>query len=144
MTYLLDTNIVSKLRTIKKKPEPALSKWISLHQESQYFLSVLTIGEIHKGICMSCDSQQKRILEEWLWASLVPRFFEKILTIDTDTMSCWGELCASHSKRGVNLPSIDSLLAATAIHKNLILVSQDGDFEKVLGLKLFNPWKDGN
>ena len=143
MTYLLDTCIISKLRTIAKKPEPALESWVKQHQENQYFLSVLTIGEIQSGIFKSDNERQKRILEDWLWGSIVPRFAERILEIDMNTVSCWGELSGKHSKKGLTLPSIDSLLAATAIRNNLILVSHNSkDFEKMDGLKFFNPWEN--
>jgi predicted nucleic acid-binding protein len=144
MTYLLDTCIISKLRTLSKKPDPILENWISKHQEKQYFLSVLTVGEIQKGISKLNDDVQRRILEDWLLGEVVPRFGKRILGIDTTVATCWGELVGSHLNAGLTLPSIDSLLAATAMSNNLILVTHNSkDFNKMKGLRFYNPWEVG-
>lgn len=142
MTYLLDTCILSILRKIAKYPEPVLEKWVELHQEHQYFLSVITIGEIQSGISKLPNNKQKRVLEDWLLGYVVPRFSGRILDIDIDIVTCWGELIGEHKKNGIALPTVDSLLAATAISNNLILVTQNSkDFEKIKNLKLLNPWE---
>lgn len=143
MTYLLDTCILSCLRKISKYPDPLLEAWVSQHAEHQYSLSVVTIGEIQSGISKCQDNRQKRVLEDWLLGSVVPRFEGRVLSLDSGTMLCWGELVGSHKKRGISLPAMDSLLAASAIHHNLILVTRNSkDFELMDGLKFLNPWED--
>jgi predicted nucleic acid-binding protein len=137
MSYLLDTCILSKLRKIKTHPNPKLQTWIEKHSESAYFINVLSIGEIQKGIAkLSSDNKiMKAILEEWLDEELIPRFESRILTIDTQTAYIWGNLCG-HSK---TLPVIDSLLAASAIQHHLILVTENIKDFVPTGIRLLNP-----
>lgn len=142
MTYLLDTCVISKLRKITKYPDPSLQDWIKKHQESQFFLSILTIGEIQQGITKLDKSKQKRILEEWLKGELIPRFQDRILTIDFKVASKWGELSGFYSKKGKPLPVIDSLIASTAIVHDLIVVTENiKDFSRIEQMKLFSPWE---
>ena len=142
MTYLLDTCIISKLRKLQKKDDPALSTWIKKHQESQFFLSVLTIGEIQQGIRNLNDLKYRRVLEDWLLGELIPRFSKKILDIDFRVASKWGELSGLYMKKGKTLPVIDCLIAATAIVHDLIVVTENTkDFSKIIECKIFNPWE---
>lgn len=124
MTYLLDTCILSKLRKIKTHPNKHLESWFEKHPESAYFISVLNIGEIQKGIAKldTSENKHKMILQDWLIGELMPRFKDRILTIDTQTASIWGEMCGNAQKKGVSCSVIDSLLAASAIQHHLILV----------------------
>jgi predicted nucleic acid-binding protein len=141
MSYLLDTCILSKLRKIKTHPNKKLEVWFGKHRESAYYISVLTIGEIQKGIAKIDwqESKQKMILEDWLEGTLIPRFQGRILDIDRETASIWGELCGTAQKKGVIFPVINSLLSALAIQHNLILVTDNiKDFTKT-GVRLFNP-----
>ena len=89
MSYLLDTCILSKLRRIKKRPLKVLEEWINLHDESEYFLSVLTIGEIQAGIRKlnpkkRGEGEARIALEEWLLEGLIPRFCDRILPISPE------------------------------------------------------------
>lgn len=142
MTYLLDTCLISKLRKLPKKKDPTLESWISKHSESQFFLSILTIGEIQQGICKLTNQKHKRILEDWLRGELIPRFQGKILDIDLHIASTWGELSGSSMKKGKQLPVIDCLIASTAIVHDLIVVTENvKDFSKIEGCRIFNPWE---
>ncbi len=141
MSYLLDTCILSKLRKIKSCPNEKLESWIGKHLESAYFISTLTIGEIQKGISKldNRESRQRMALEDWLIGELIPRFEGRILTIDRQTASIWGELCGKAQIKGALFPVVDSLLAATAVQHNLILVTENiRDFART-GARVFNP-----
>ncbi len=139
MSYLLDTCILSKLRKIKTHPNKKLESWFGKHSESSYFISALTIGEIQKGITKTPEAKHKMVLENWLMGELIPRFEGRILEINSETASIWGELCGNAQRKGIVLPIIDSLLSASAIQHHLILVTDNiKDFEQT-GIRLFNP-----
>lgn len=147
MSYLLDTCILSKLRKIGRQPDLKLENWIKNHSENSYFISTLTIGEIQSGISKlnlkKNDERQKRlILEDWLREELVPRFNNRILAIDIEVALAWGKLLGENKKRGVIIPVVDGLIAATAIAHNLTVVTENiNDFIET-GARLFNPWLD--
>lgn len=145
MSYLLDTCILSKLRKIGKYPDIKLGNWLKKHKESDFFLSVLTLGEIQSGICKlnqrnKEENEKKIILTNWLIEELVPRFYDRILTVDLHVGLTWGRLSGESKKNGINIPIIDGLIASTAIAHNLTLVTENiSDFIHT-GARLFNPW----
>jgi predicted nucleic acid-binding protein len=147
MSYLLDTCILSKLRKIGKQPDIKLENWIKKHNENSYFISALTIGEIQSGISKlnlkKNEERQKRlILEDWLREELIPRFHNRILAIDIEIVLTWGKLLGESKQRGIIIPVIDCLIAATAIVHNLTVVTENiNDFLET-GARLFNPWLD--
>lgn len=142
MTYLLGTCILSKLRKIAKHPDPCLELWITKHDEHDFFLSVLTLGEIEQGINKLKNPKERRILEEWYTGDVVARFAGKILDIDLQTASKWGQLMGAYQKKGINVPVVDGLIAATAITHDLIVVTANTkDFALIEELKLFSPWE---
>lgn len=140
MPYLLDTCVISKLRKLEHQPNPPLETWVRLHPETQYYLSILTIGEIEAGIqALKSDNGQKRVLSDWLLNSLTPRFEGRVIDIDREVAVVWGNLQAKLRSEGRPMPSIDSLIAATAIAKQLTLVTYNiKDFENS-GVKLLEP-----
>jgi predicted nucleic acid-binding protein len=142
MTYLLDTCIISKLRKIAKSKDKMLQEWVMKHAEEQYFLSVLTIGEIQQGISKLVDVKQRRILEDWLNGGILVRFEGRILPVDFRVALKWGDLSGASLKKGSPQPVIDGLIASTAIANDLILVTENiKDFVRIEGLKMFNPWE---
>ena len=142
MTYLLDTCVLSKLRKISKTKDKILQEWILKYSEEQYFLSVLTIGEIQQGISKLEDAKHKRILENWLSGDVLRRFENRILPIDARVATKWGDLSGISLKNGNPHPVIDGLIASTAIVHDFILVTENiKDFSKIEELKIFNPWE---
>ena len=132
--FLLDTNVVSEL--VKPRPEPRVVGWIQATDESLLFLSVLTIGEIRKGISSLPSGNKRALLESWLGNDLVIRFTDRILSIDFEIAERWG-LLSAQSK---GLPVVDGLLAATALHHNLTFVTRNTSDVRFAGLSVFNPW----
>lgn len=145
MSYLLDTCILSKLQKISKHPDRELTNWITKHSESTYFLSVLTLGEIQGGICKlnlkkKEESKKRLILENWFTQELIPRFANRILEINTEVVLTWGKLSGESKQRGIGIPVVDGLIAATAIVNNLTIVTENiKDFIET-GARVFNPW----
>jgi predicted nucleic acid-binding protein len=137
--FLLDTNVISEL--VKPKPEPKVVEWIEATNEELLFLSVLTIGEIRKGITLLTDPVRQVKLEAWLGTGLGARFTGRILSIDASIAERWGVLTAT-AKTSANrrVPVIDGLLAATAQHHNLTLVTRNTADVLGTGVQVFNPW----
>jgi predicted nucleic acid-binding protein len=139
MRFLLDTCVISEL--VAKQPDPALVQWVDGTAEEKLYLSVIAIGEIKKGIERLPDSRRKSELIKWLEGDLLVRFKNKILSIDTDVMLVWGELCANLERQGRKMPAIDSLIAAIAMHGKLDLVTRnEADFVHT-DIAVVNPWK---
>ena len=139
MRYLLDTCVVSEL--VKPRPEPKVVRWIDAIEEGKLFLSVLTLGELEKGIAKLPDSPRRDLLREWLEQDLNERFARRILSVDGAVAVVWGRMQGEAESVGTKLPVIDSLLAATAQVHHLTLASRNvADFERC-GAAVFNPWE---
>ncbi len=136
--FLLDTNVISEL--IKPKPDPKVMKWIDGTAEDLLFLSVLTLGEIRKGVMLLPRSVRRTALEVWLRSDLPLRFSGRILNIDQEVADRWGQLSALTSARGANVAVIDGLLAATATVNDLTLVTRNTRDVAATGVSLLNPW----
>ncbi len=137
MSYLLDTNVLSEFR--RKQPHPGVSAWFAQRPASALYLSVLTLGELRKGIDGVQDEARKLALSDWLQNELSLFFLGRVLGIDEEVADRWGQLVAA---AGRPLPAIDSLLAATALVHGLHMVTRNAkDFEG-LGLDVINPWAD--
>ena len=135
MSYLIDTNVLSELR--RRQPDANVMQWFSERPSSTLFLSVLTLGELRKGIDALADSPRKLTLLDWLEAELPVFFSGRILNIDARIADRWGRLTARTNKP---LPAIDSLLAATALTHELVLVTRNlRDFQHA-DLTVVDPW----
>ena len=138
MRALLDTCVVSELQ--RHKPEPAVESAIDA-LGSDAFLSVVTIGEILRGAHLLDEGQRQRELLEWL-DSLESEFANRILGIDAQITRLWGEVSARTQRRGRQVAMADGLIAATALHHGLQVVTRNvNDFDPT-GVPVLNPWLD--
>lgn len=138
MNYLLDTCVLSELR--KNDADPRVLEWIGKAHESRLYLSVITLGEIEKGIAKLGDSKKKQDLRLWLEQDLVERFGERVLAVDAETALAWGRLLAQAERRGRSVPVVDCLIAATAAVNNLAVVTRNtADFEG-FPVNVVDPW----
>jgi predicted nucleic acid-binding protein len=137
--FLLDTNCVSEL--VRTQPEPLVLEWMDSAQESLLYLSVLTLGEIRKGIAGLPQSRRRTRLEIWLEVELRARFSGRILSIDEAVADRWGLLASEAKRMGRSLSSIDGLLAATALHHNLTIVSRNVNDFASTPAPILNPWE---
>lgn len=138
MKVILDTCVISELVT--KKPNQNVIAFVDALDADNIYLSVLTIGEIIKGIEKLPDSPRKVDLRRWLQDDLLARFQGRILPLDTDTIVEWGALTARAEATGKPMPAIDSLIAATALTNKMTLVTRNvSDFDGA-GIQLANPW----
>jgi predicted nucleic acid-binding protein len=135
MSYLLDANIVSE--TVRRTPNKAVIAWLDGLPGEALFVSVLTLGEIRKGIETLADRRRREKLRLWLEHELPAWFEGRVLPVDLAVADRWGRLL---SEVGRPVPTIDSLLAATALHHELRLVTRNaGDFDYP-GLQVINPF----
>ena len=139
MKFLLDTCVISEL--MAKRPNQAVMQWIDSVDEDRLYLSVITIGEIRKGIAKLADSPRKLELQEWLSDHLLSRFSDRIVVIDTGVMLDWGQLVGNLERLGKPMPLMDSLIAATVLHGGFVLVTRnEADFE-CADVRMLNPFK---
>ena len=136
--FLLDTNVISEL--VKPRPEAKVTAWIESVDESLLYLSVLTLGEIRKGIALLPSAARRVTLEAWLSSDLALRFQGRILPVDEAVADRWGRLAAKASASNLPLPVIDGLLAATALHHNLTFVTRNTKDVAATGVPVFSPW----
>jgi predicted nucleic acid-binding protein len=136
--FLLDTNVVSEL--VRLKPDGNVLRWVEETNESVLFLSVLTLGEIRNGVERLRSGRRRGRLELWLQVDLRFRFEDRILPIDAAIADRWGMVSAIAAAKGKPVPVIDGLLAATALHHNLTLVTRNSKDVSATGVPTLNPW----
>lgn len=137
MNYLLDTCVISEFT--KQHPHPGVLRWLESHDERSLYLSVVTPGEIQKGIAKLEDPLRQHTLRTWL-DGVIERFGRRILPLDLDVMLKWGDVLGQAQRMGVVLPTVDTLIASTAQVHGLHVVSRNvRDLERCHAV-LVNPW----
>lgn len=135
MNYLLDTNILSEL--VALQPNESVLKWLGAVPDRAMYISVLTLGEIRKGIEKIAEGKRKQKLKLWLEHELPEWFEDRVLSIDRAVADKWGYL---HAQQKRSVPVVDCLLAATAVHYDLCLVTRNvRDFHS-FPVEIVNPW----
>ncbi|CAA6818819.1 MAG: Unknown protein [uncultured Thiotrichaceae bacterium] len=138
MKYLLDTCVISEV--IKKSPNENVLSWLQAQDEDSLYLSVLTFGEIEKGIEKASDQSRKAKLKLWVEDDLKKRFEGRIIPIDMDIVTRWGSIQGLSELSGKTMPSIDGLIAVSGVAKNCIVVARNiSDMEQSTA-ELFNSW----
>ena len=135
--FLLDTNVASEM--VKLKPHPGVVRWMAEADETLLYFSVVTLGEIRKGIASQADAARRALLESWL-AGLAARFSERILPVDLAVADRWGHITGFCKAKGITVPVIDGLLAATALHYDLIFVTRNTEDVQGTGVDTLDPW----
>jgi toxin FitB len=139
MGWLLDTNVLSEGR--RPRPEPRVIAFYEREPAEELYISVLTLSEIRYGIERQNDPQKRAGLTKWLTQQVRPEFEGRILPITEDIMLRWRRLLEDGRKMGHTYSHPDLILAATALHHGLTVVTRDrSDFEKA-GAPVFNPWE---
>jgi predicted nucleic acid-binding protein len=138
--YLLDTCVISEL--IKPQPNRSVVSWLQSQTENDLYLSVLSFGEIEKGIEKAVNEARKSKLKLWVEEDLKQRFKGRILAIDLDVCTKWGEIQAKTELLGKPMPSIDGLIVVSALVNNCIMVTRNVKDMQQSGVELFNPWED--
>ncbi len=137
MRYLLDTCVISEL----VKPEPNLSvrAWLANIPSEALFLSVITIGEIRKGLVKLPASKRKNHLTQWL-NTLLEKYDDRIIPIDLSISETWGIMQGQAEQAGTPMATLDGLIAATAASHSLIIVTRNERDFIPSHLPVINPW----
>ncbi len=139
MKYLLDTCVISEL--VRSKPSLVVVEWFRQQSEQDLFLSTLTFGEIEKGIVKLTNTDRKRKLTLWVEQDLKQRFENRIIPIDLAVATEWGRVQGSCEKKGLPMPAIDGLIAASALVYHCVVVTRNTEDMRQSGVDLLDPWK---
>lgn len=138
MRFLLDTNVLSE--AVRPEPDPGVVTWLEAQSTLDLSISVLTLGEIRKGILLLADGGKRDRLHQWLRAELTRQFTDRVLPVDEAVALAWGRLDAEGRDAGRRLPVIDGLLLATAQVHDLTLVTRNERDCSDRGVAVLNPW----
>ena len=139
MNYLLDTCVLSEFT--RRQPYQRLVNWLDSIEEEKLFISVITVGEIQRGIERLPNSHRKTELLVWMNNGLLNRFAERTISIDSPTMYLWGSLTANLEASGQPMGVMDSLIVASALQNNLILATRNVTDFLPSGVQVINPWE---
>jgi predicted nucleic acid-binding protein len=139
MKYILDTCVISEF--IKSRPNPKVISWIANKNFDDLRISVITFGEVWKGISNLQESPRKKELANWFEKDVVDFYFDRTLIIDYSIMIIWGDLYSKLERSKKLIPVVDLFIASTAINYNHILVTRNTKDFIHTGCKLFNPWE---
>ena len=139
MNYLLDTCVLSEFT--RRKPDEKAIQWIDSLDEEMLFISVITVGEIQRGIERLPDSHRKTELLVWMNTELLTRFAERMVAIDAPTMFLWGSLVARMESSGQPMGVMDSLILASALQNNLIIATRNVTDFLPGGVQVIDPWE---
>ncbi len=137
---LLDTCIISE--TIKPEPNQRVLTWLDTVEEEALYLSVISLGELYRGIELLPEGEKQTALFIW-FEELRERFTGRILDIDGETMITWARLSAGLKKSGEPMPLMDSLISACALRYGALLATRNTRDYKRTGMPLFDPWTYG-
>ena len=138
--WLLDTNVLSELR--RPRPAPQVAAFVAGQPLDLLFVSTVTLAEVRFGIELVADANRRAELNGWLTHKLRPMFDERILPVTEDIMFTWRLLVEEGRKTGHAFSQLDLIIAATALHHGLTVVTRDsGDYAKTRAA-LFDPWRE--
>jgi predicted nucleic acid-binding protein len=140
--WLLDTNILSELR--RSRPEPKVVAFIAAQPLDHLFLSTVTLAEIRFGIELVGDAARRAELNDWLSLKVRPMFEQRVLPVSEDVMLKWRLLVEDGRKSGHTFSQPDLIIAATALHHGLTVVSRDTTDYAKARVPLLNPWNAGS
>ena len=138
--WLVDTNILSELR--RRRPEPKVVAFIAAQPLDLLYVSAVTLAEIRFGIELVADANRRAELNDWLANTVRPTFEQRVLAVTEDIMFRWRLLVEDGRKMGHTFSQPDLIIAATAIHHGLTLVSRDTSDYKRVRAPVLNPWVD--
>ncbi|CAO3407245.1 PIN domain-containing protein [Azospirillum largimobile] len=135
MGYLLDTNILSETR--RPRPNPQVIGWLSRLPPSEVFVSVVSIGEIHRGIANIRRSDAAKAEQLEIWVRGVEAWADRILPVSLTAASIWGHLRDAHR----TCDPVDALIAATAQAHGLTIATRNTRDFQAFGIPLLNPFE---
>ena len=138
--YLLDTNVISEL--MKPQPDHHVVACVDARDNESLFLSAITIGELTRGVAKLPSGARRTATEAIINDALIPQFEPRILPVTHQVMVTWATLTITCERAGRTLPAIDSMIAATALHHRLTLVTRNTRDFRDIGVPLIDPWEE--
>ena len=138
MKYLLDTSVISEL--ISSQPNPKVVAFVDSLDSEDIYISVISVGEIARGIEKLTDIDRKHALKEWLYEDFLVRFDGQVISLDAHILIRWGELTAKVENIGMEFPVMDAMVAAIVSTHEMVLVTMYEDDFKDKGIQVINPW----
>lgn len=138
--WLLDTNVISELR--RPRPESRVVAFVAAQPLEQLFVSTVTFAEIRYGIEMVDNAIRRAELNDWLTNKVRPMFGQRILGVSEDVMFKWRLLVEEGRKAGHTFSQRDLIIAATALHHGLTVVTRDTDDYSRARVPTLNPWQE--
>ena len=136
--FLLDTNVPSELTRIQSNQ--GVEEWLNAAEDEQLFLSVVTLGEMLKGVALLPQGKRREELRRWIDHALRPWFDGRILPVTEEVAERWGVLAAECQLKGRGLSMADGLIAATALEHDLTVVTHNVRDFADLGVALIDPF----
>jgi len=138
-SFLLDTCTLSELT--KPAPNLGVIAWVEGQDELGLHVSVLTLGELHKGIAKLPAGKRRSRLERWVTVDLATRFRGRVLDVNREVAVAWGGIQAQAERSGKPIPLVDSLIGATAlVHECVVVTRNSTDIERT-GVTVVDPWQ---
>jgi toxin FitB len=137
--YLLDTNAISEW--VQPRPDPGIVRWLDEVDEDRTYLSVITLGELRKGVDRLAVGRRRDRLEQWLTGELPDRFAERMLPVDAAVADEWGRMLAQAENAGTAVGGIDALISATAKVHGLQVVTRNTAHFQHTGVDVISPWR---
>jgi toxin FitB len=137
--FLLDTNVPSELT--RPQPDARVARWLEATDDDRMYISVISIGEVSKGITLHPEVHRRAWLRQWLENELRPWFAGRILPVTEAIAERWGLLEADCELKGIGSSAPDGPIAATALENDLTVVTRNIRDFAGLGVAIFNPWE---
>ena len=139
VNVLLDTRVVSELRRVQ--PDPRVVARVDGFESEELFASVVTLGELWKGVALLALSCRKIELARWV-DEFESSFSGRILPVVEEVARTWGEITARSERQGMQIPPADGLIAATAIHHGMQLMTRNARHFEATGATVIDPWNE--
>jgi toxin FitB len=139
LSFLLDTNAVSEPQ--KATPDRAYTRWLIEQRAEDLHISVLSLGELKRGVAMLQLGARRASIEAWLSEALV-LFGSRMLPIDAPVATAWADVSLNHRRQGLTVGAVDELIAATALAHDLTVVTRNRRYFLASGCRLLSPWID--
>ena len=140
MKYLLDTCVLSEL--VRSRPDAQVIDWLRRQDSESLYISIVTIGEIEKGIIKRVQDERAAALRKWLHTEILGEFSDRILPVDLRVALEWGRICGEAELIGKKRPAVDALIAATASVNSLKLVTRNISDMTGMGVPVLNPFTE--
>jgi len=138
--FLLDTNVPSELT--RPQSDSNVENWLNAADDERLYLSVVSLGEILKGLTIRPAGQRRDQLQAWIDETLRPWFAGRILPVSEAIAERWGVMAGESQMKGRPLSMADGLIAATALEHDLTVVTRNVKDFALLGVRILDPWQE--